>query len=359
MQDLFAAMASDSRIDLQVLYMEQVAPDTHWGVQEMPSYAQVLPGRWLGFSGARIHLNPTVRKELDQHDADLVVVVGYVGLTNQLAIRHLEKHNRRWAFWGEIPGLHKRGLLGSWLRKIAQRPLAKAAGIAAVGSHALKVYQLLTTGRAAKQQFFTNIPYHCDIGPFQAAASNRVEAKTVRFLYCGQLIHRKGVDLLCSAFTKLIDDGVNATLTLAGEGALRESLEASMSPMVRDKVKLHGFLPVTQLPEIFAMCDVFVIPSRHDGWGVVVNQAIAAGMPVIASEAVGAANDLIEIGVNGMVVTAGDANSLYSAMKDVCQSEDRRNRMSQASAEKAASLSLPAAVSDWVAFFNGCLATRE
>jgi glycosyltransferase involved in cell wall biosynthesis len=354
-QDLFAAMNADMRIDLQVLYMEQVAPDTYWGEQQMPAYAKVLPGRWIGFSGARIHVNPTIRKELDERDADLVIVVGYVGITNQLAIRHLTKHSRPWAFWGEVPGLHKRGGLGTWLRRVAQKPLRHAAGIAGVGSHAVAAYQTLLQQFSARTRVVHNIPYHCDIRPYRAAALTRQPSPTIRFPYCGQLIHRKGVDLLCEAFARLIADGASAHLTLAGEGPLRESLANSLSEEAVRHVTFRGFMRVADLPPVFAENDVFILPSRHDGWGVVVNQAIASGMPIIVTRAVGAGNDLVADGKNGFLIESDSSDSVYFAMKSFVDSPTTVQKFGECSAERADAISLEAAVNDWCDFFQQCL----
>ena len=166
-QDLFAAMSADARINLTVWYLEQVAPDTYWGEQAMPGYARVLPGRWYGFSGARVHWNPGIRKLIENSEADLFVIVGYIGLTNQVAMRTLNRLGRRWVFWGEVPGLHQRGWLGSRIRRLLQKPLLKAAGIAAVGSRAVTAYQdLIQAGNP--RCVFRNIPYHCRLDEFEA-----------------------------------------------------------------------------------------------------------------------------------------------------------------------------------------------
>lgn len=313
-QDLFAHLAADDRFDLQVFYMEQVAPDTYWGEQAMPEYARVLDGRWLGVAGARVHCNPRALDQIVQCRPDVVVVVGYIGLTNQLVMRGLRKLGIPWVFWGEIPGLHQRGFLGRKIRELLQRPLRHAAGIAGVGSHAVNAYQTLlqkTPGR----RVFANLPYHCELASFRDAAASRVRGAGVRFLYCGQLIERKGVDLLVDAFVRLAVDHPTVELVLVGEGPLRSQLLKRIPSSLISRVRFDGFAEVDQLPSKFAGADVFVLPSRHDGWGVVVNQAIAAAMPVIATENVGAVHDMVVDGQNGFRITAGSVDSLYGAMQ--------------------------------------------
>ncbi len=363
-QDFFAAMDMDPRIDLRVLYLEQEAPDTHWGEQEMPRYAKVLPGRWVGFRGARIHINPSVRRELAENPADLVIVAGYVGLTNQIAMRFLSRNRAAWAFWGEIPGFQSRGWLGTKLRRLAQHPLKSAAGIAAVGSHAVCAYRDLMVEMNCPDTPIHNLPYHCDLTQYIEADKARREPfsgtdRPLRFLYCGQLIKRKGVDLLLEAFARLINEGENATLTFAGEGPLREELEASLSPAVSEKVDFLGFCPVDDLPVIFSESDVFLLPSRHDGWGVVVNQAVAAGMPVIATDQVGAANDLLIPCENGFRIEAESSTAIYEAMKYFIVNPESVVAFAERSREIAETVSLECAVNDWFNFFNDALARHQ
>lgn len=359
-QDLFAAMACDDRFDLRVLYMEQEAPDTYWGEQVMPDYAEVLPGQWVGISGARVHVNPGIADKLDSIDSDLVVICGYIGLTNHLAMRHLVRNKRPWCFWGEIPGFRDRGLVGRKIRSLLQRPLRSASGVAAVGSRAVEAYKELLSELNADSTPVHNIPYHCDLDQFRDAGVRRVsDSGPVTFLYCGQLIERKGVDLLLAAFCKLIEEGSDARLTLAGEGPLRTELEASLPAAIRESVSFLGFQAVERLPQIFAEADVFVLPSRHDGWGVVVNQAIGAGLPLITSDQVGAAFDLVIPNVNGFRVAAGSSDAIHGAMHQFVADRDFLQNAAQASEQLANRVSLATALDDWARFFQASLGTPQ
>ena len=108
-----------------------------------------------------------------------------------------------------------------------------------------------------------------------------------------------------------------------------------------------GFNNPTALPEIFAAADIFVLPSRHDGWGVVVNEALGAGLPIIVSDRVGA-RDLVENGCNGFVTTAGDIDSLASALLKLGRSGDLRKSFGRSSAERAAHWDVDEGVRRWV-----------
>ena len=74
---------------------------------------------------------------------------------------------------------------------------------------------------------------------------------------------------------------------------------------------------------IFAAADAFVLPSRHDGWGVVVNEALGAGLPIIVSDRVGA-RDLVQHGGNGFITSVGDIDGLAGALLKLAQSEELR-----------------------------------
>jgi glycosyltransferase involved in cell wall biosynthesis len=193
-----------------------------------------------------------------------------------------------------------------------------------------------------------SIPYCCNLDSFLAIPRPRTRAGNVRFLYCGQLIPRKGVDLLMRAFCEVAEQHHNVTLTLVGDGPLQSELAAAVPEPLRPQVRFTGFQPVDALPKFFADADVFVIPSRHDGWGVVVNQAVAAGLPVIASDAVGAAADLVAEGKNGYIVPAGETAPLAAAMRLIVSQPDQIDAFSEQSRRRASECTPERNVERWV-----------
>jgi glycosyltransferase involved in cell wall biosynthesis len=143
------------------------------------------------------------------------------------------------------------------------------------------------------------------------AQPRHVTSSEVVFLFCGQMIARKGLDLLLNVFVGL----PKARLLLVGREAELPTLIAKLPSDARTRIEYAGFQPPEALPALFARADVFVLPSRYDGWGVVVNQAIAAGLPVVCSDQVGAGYDLVEEGVNGIRFRSCDVKSLQEAMQ--------------------------------------------
>ena len=100
------------------------------------------------------------------------------------------------------------------------------------------------------------------------------------------------------------------------------------------------------------MADIFVLPSRYDGWGVVVNQALGAGLPLICSSEVRAADDLVADGVNGLIVTAGDSNGLAASMGKLAMDREQRNSFARSSREKSDKWTLDSGVKKWLQIFS-------
>lgn len=145
------------------------------------------------------------------------------------------------------------------------------------------------------------------------------------FLYIGRLVPGKGPDLLVQAFSTLQQS--NVSLVVAGDGPLRQAIVAAAE---RDpRIQWIGRKTPGELIAVMAVSDVLVLPSVYESWGLVVNEAMAAGLPVIATDAVGCVDDLVFDGSTGYVVPAGDAHALALAMSAIAANPDERRRMGE------------------------------
>jgi glycosyltransferase involved in cell wall biosynthesis len=113
---------------------------------------------------------------------------------------------------------------------------------------------------------------------------------------------------LLRAFTTLGHEDL--WLVLAGEGPAREELQRFARERGLERVRFSGYVPYPELPSLYAASDLFVHAAREERWGVSVQEALACGLPVIASSRVGAGHDLIEEGDNGFVYAAGNHEEL-------------------------------------------------
>jgi glycosyltransferase involved in cell wall biosynthesis len=147
-------------------------------------------------------------------------------------------------------------------------------------------------------------------------------------LCAARLAPEKGIDVLVDALAALGRHGV--VLLLAGDGAERAAIEQrARAKGVRALVP--GALGTDRLAEAYVAADVFALLSRHEPWGVVVNEAAACGLPLVLSERVGAAYDLLRPGENGALVPVDDAAAAAEALRPLVSSREERVRAGRAS----------------------------
>jgi glycosyltransferase involved in cell wall biosynthesis len=340
-RDLFGALAAREDIDLRVYYLESAAPDSPWPEKELRSFERILPGFWVPFGNVRGHMNWPLP---DFSDADFVVLSSFTSFTGQLLMRN-SLRGRRWLFWGER--MRPQTGMKQLVQQQLASPIESAVGIVAIGSAAEHDYR----SRFPRLRHFC-IPYHCELAPFFAIQRNPNVERPITFFFCGQMIERKGVDLLLLAFDRLIASGMDARLLLVGRQAELPTFMNFVSPPTRSRVQYEGFQAPECLPAYFARSDVFVLPSRHDGWGVVVNQALATGVPIITSDAVGAGLDYVENGINGVKVKAGDVDALYVAMQSLAQDPEIVRIWGIKSREIARALTPEAGAGKWAQVYE-------
>ena len=155
-------------------------------------------------------------------------------------------------------------------------------------------------------------------------------ATTRTILYVGQLISRKGVDTLLDAFELVAARDADVSLVMVGDGVLRAALQARRAASAfRERIFIQSFASQAELPAYYALADLFVLPSQYDTFGVVVNEAMASGLPVIATSRVGATGNLVQDYINGRVIPPGDAVQLAEAMLFMLADDARRSEMGE------------------------------
>lgn len=144
-------------------------------------------------------------------------------------------------------------------------------------------------------------------------------AAGVRFLFLGTLYPTKGVDVLLRAMREVLAAHPLARLELVGNDLSAGQYERDAERLeIAHAVRFSRAIESRRVGTVLRRSDVLVLPSRHDGWGVVLNEAASTGRAIIASEACGGAHHLVRPGVNGFRVPAGDATALAEAMSAYC-----------------------------------------
>jgi glycosyltransferase involved in cell wall biosynthesis len=266
----------------------------------------------------------TMIRELRRRGTRAMVVSGYSSIECLMAI-----------VWGRLAGVpvfltsdsNIAGDMNSGLKR-----LAKAALVRSVVRLVKVVMPCGQMGRAyfkkygARDESMRDYPYMADPAGITDVTFEQVENAMAKYgldpdrkrMVCsGRLVHIKGFDLAIDAFNAVADERTDWDLVIAGDGELRQELEARVRPDLRARVIWTGFIAdQADLAAVYRASHVLVHPSRREPWGVVINEAVTAKMAVIASDVTGAAADLVEDGVNGYIVPTDNLPALIEAMQD-------------------------------------------
>lgn len=299
--ELFNEIEAQGNCELKVGYLRRRDPLRQWTPPEIRHESIDLDS-----GGVR-----QAREAVDQ--SDLVVFNYYFHSQATELIGERASRGGPWCFWGERPGFRQPAWAALGGRLLRRWKLARLHGSSApiwgIGKFAVDEYRR----EFGPRRSYFNLPYFSNLERFEHAEAARGSQRV--FLFCGSLIARKGVDLVARAFVQLASEFPDTRLEIAGDGELRQSLMQTLR-QVRERVEFVGFKNWDELPELYASADVLCVPSRYDGWGLVVPEGLASGLPVIATNRMGAALEFVRTGVNGWLVPAGDETAIFSAMQE-------------------------------------------
>ena len=244
------------------------------------------------------------------------------------------------------------GLRRSTLKALLRRPLIGTYyrwldGVLAVGSANREFYRAI--GVAERRIF--DMPYAVDNYRFMVGtrladgkrkelrAGFGVQDDRPIVLFAAKFQRLKRPDDLLRAAARLKRESVNFHLVMAGSGEMDGELRALARQLDLRDIHFSGFVNQAALPRVYASCDVFVLPSENDAWGLAVNEAMCAGLPIVASSEIGCARDLVRDGHNGHTFSAGSVEGLTAALRPLLTDADLRRRMGVTSREVIANWS--------------------
>jgi len=335
---LFNALAD--RVDLTVLFLRERNPDRPYGLHagEMRFGWRVLPGFDVTLGGRWLVANGGLARGL--RGADAVLLGGWNQPAFWQALAWCRIHRVPAVIWVESTGRDRR----SGRLDMVKRPLLRSAHAFVVPGSASRSYLEslgVPPGRIAVA------PNAVDPQVFGRAARTRADGP-VRLVAVGRLAHEKGIDTLLEASRDL-----PVEVVVAGTGPE----EAALRRMAGPNVTFLGNVERDELAAVYADADVAVMPSRSDPWGMVLNEAALAGLPLVSTTAAGAAWELIEDGVNGFRVAADDPAALRDALLRLVD-DDAFRRAAGARSREIAARFTPDAWADVVAGLATTLTCR-
>jgi glycosyltransferase involved in cell wall biosynthesis/peptidoglycan/xylan/chitin deacetylase (PgdA/CDA1 family) len=318
MIEFLNAIAADVRCAAQVVYLRNSDSSRNWGQPYGKLPYQVISDRRIPPIAI---LNVVKRLKADVW----IVNTCYTDLQAWGFVSALNLCNIPWVYMNEP--LRPRQLVFD-IREFAVRLLLrKATAIIGMGHFSKNYYDGLFP-----QKRTASIPYYVDLEPFASVERRKKKAGIVRFLTVGQMIHRKGFDILLEACKRLPDEGWR--LTLVGDGPLLDCLRNLFAENFGiEKANFLGRVDFERRASVFASHDVFVFPSRWDGWGMAPVEAMASGLPVIATEEVVSMREFIVDGVNGYIIPADDASTLRNRMINFIKEPGKIDQMGQRARE--------------------------
>lgn len=226
---------------------------------------------------------------------------------------------------------YARGLILSWQERFVRSAFERASAVLTVSAGLGKqISRYLATGEPIV------VPNVVDTTFFTLPPATR-EAEPFRFLTVAFLTPKKGIDVLLRAFAAGFGEGADVVLEIGGGGAQQPELEALAAQLgVADRVRFLGQLSREEVRAAMWRAHTFVLPSHSETFGVVLIEAMATGLPVIATRS-GGPEDFVEEAV-GSLVQPGDAEALKSELQSVHAGRDglahRAERIRQVAVER-------------------------
>jgi glycosyltransferase involved in cell wall biosynthesis len=171
-------------------------------------------------------------------------------------------------------------------------------------------------------------------------------------LYAAKLTEVKRPQDLLAAYRLLSPDGATEPepyLLFVGDGGMRSYLESEAKATGWQSIRFLGFRNQSELPAFYDLCDVFVLPSSFEPWGLAINEVMNAAKPVIASDRVGAAVDLIKEGENGYIYPVSSVETLAKCLKNTLREPEKAIEMGKISLSRIQQWSF---VEDYTGLFN-------
>ena len=337
---LFEKLASNPKMDLDVYFCSKTHKERKWKILDSNKYNyEILKGVTVSCLNINYRINPTIILKLIRGKYDVVIICGNKDFTTQAAFIAAKITGIKVILWSE--GIESaRSLLGKVIEPITKYVVKKAEAIVVpgvmsknfhvnLGAEPQKIF--IAWDSIDNEKYFKKSPnFIKNKKPLKKALG--LQNKKI-ILYVGQLIERKGLLYLIEAYQKLRGVRNDICLVVVGSGSMKDKLENICKDRGLKDVHFMGWVSEEEKIKYYYISDLFVLPTLKDVWGLVANEAMACGLPIIATKAAGCSADMIISGENGFIVEEANTEQLYLAMKKILSNEKLAKRMGRKSLE--------------------------
>ena len=340
---VFNALARREEVDLHVIFLSETdASLREWRIYSDEiqfSYEVLKSWRWHVGKG-NLLFNYGLSRAMGRFKPDAVICGGYNHLAFWQALMWCKRRHVKFLLWTES-NKHDARTRRPWIEAAKAYYLRSCDGFVVPGKASFDY--LLSLGSPAASivtapNAVDNSLYAREGGKIRANAAAFREKFNLpaRFvLFVGRLVRKKGVFELLEAYSRLGSTlRSQVGLVFAGDGVAKADLKSLADVISPGRIVFTGFLHREDLPAVYALADVLVLPTHSDAWGLVVNEAMASGLPVLVSEVAGCSVDLVEDGRNGFVIPPMDADRLSRAVASVLNQPQLLKDMSVQSLNK-------------------------
>jgi glycosyltransferase involved in cell wall biosynthesis len=340
---VFNALARRAELDLHVIFLSETDSTLRqWRVyrDEIRFSYEVLPSwRWRAGKN-NVLFNRGLWSALNRREPGVIICGGYNYLASWQALLWARRKRVKFVLWSESNIQDARSgralieaLKSYFLRKCDRFVVPGKASSEYLQAFGLSQKSIVTAPNAVDNNFFA-----------VESANARARAAEIReklklpsrfILFVGRLVPEKGVFDLLNGYSALESDiRSEVGLVFAGDGISREELALRAKKVSPGMICFPGFAQREELAALYALAELLVMPTHSDPWGLVVNEAMACGLPIIVSNIAGCAADLVEDGWNGSVVPLHNEKALSSAIRSVLSQPELRQSMAAHSLER-------------------------
>jgi 1,2-diacylglycerol 3-alpha-glucosyltransferase len=340
---VFNALARRPELDLHVIFLAETDEALRqWRVyvDEIHFSYQILPS-WRWRAGKHnLLINRGLRPALNKLKPQTIICGGYSYVASWEALLWARRHRVEFVLWSESNGYDTRKQR-PWVEALKAYFLKRCDRFVVPGKASFEYLRLLgspaarilTAPNAVHNSWFRTAAEHATLHAHEFRQKLRSPSRFI--LFVGRLVPEKGVFDLLAAYAKL-DSGVRSEvgLVFAGDGISRAELTKQAAQITPGVVCFTGFAQREDLAALYTLAEVLVLPTHSDPWGLVVNEAMACGLPIIVSSVAGCSADLVENGWNGYVVPLQDSEKLSAAIDSLVRHPKLRQQMSARSLER-------------------------